>query len=78
MSRLVQLHNTLLRSCPLLPIPETEGYPLFPGDVLRQMEDGTWMKIAPGLAIGGFRLMDQEVQSLTTPFTGQIVLGGGF
>lgn len=38
-------------------------YPLLPGDLL--VRDGaTWMKDAPGLAVGGFVLTEEQVATL--------------
>ena len=39
-------------------------YPLLPGDLLVQQADGSWMKEAPGLAVGGFVLTPEEVADL--------------
>lgn len=39
-------------------------YPLLPGDIVIQDEDGTWTKHAPGLAIGGFELTAEDVAEL--------------
>ena len=49
-------------------------YPLLPGDIIapeidwdddgNEIATGTWMKHAPGLAIGGFVLTDEDVATL--------------
>jgi hypothetical protein len=44
--------------------PDFPDYPLLPGDMIRGDEDGTWWKVAPGLAIGGFVLSENDVASL--------------
>jgi hypothetical protein len=41
-----------------------QGYSFLPGDLVSQAEDGTWGKFAPGLAIRGFTLTDEQVASL--------------
>lgn len=45
--------------------PEMPGYTLYPGDLLVRDEGGTtWMKEAPGLAIGGFVLTSEQEAAL--------------
>lgn len=45
--------------------PEMPGYTLYPGDLLVRDEGGTtWMKEAPGLAIGGFVLTPEQEAAL--------------
>lgn len=39
-------------------------YPLLPGDLLVRDFDGTWAKEAPGLAVVGFVLSDEQVATL--------------
>lgn len=41
-----------------------KNYPLFEGDILVKRTDGTFMKVAPGLAIGGFTLSEEEISEL--------------
>lgn len=55
--------------------PIHPDYPLLPGDVLVREDDGTYMKVAPGLGIGGFILDPTQVATLK-PTTGHIVIGG--
>lgn len=40
------------------------NYPLLPEDIVSREVDGTWMKHAPGMAVGGFVLSPEQVQSL--------------
>ena len=40
------------------------GYPLLPGDLLVRDSDGTWTKEAPGLAVIGFVLSDEQEATL--------------
>ena len=40
-----------------------DDYPLLPGDILTQERDGRWMKHAPGIAIGGFLLSVEDIES---------------
>lgn len=45
--------------------PALPGYALYPGDLLVLEESGTtWMKEAPGLAVGGFVLTPEQVAAL--------------
>jgi hypothetical protein len=44
--------------------PQHEAYPLLPGDLLVRELDGTWMKEAPGLAVGGFVLTAEQEAGL--------------
>lgn len=39
-------------------------YPLLPGDILVEQEDGTFTKTAPGLGLGGFVLTDEQRAAL--------------
>lgn len=39
-------------------------YPLLPGDLLTVEEGDTFMKEAPGLAVGGFTLTPEQVATL--------------
>lgn len=39
-------------------------YPLLPGDLLVPEPDGTYMKEAPGLAVGGFVLTHAQIATL--------------
>jgi hypothetical protein len=53
-----------------------EDYPLLKNDILRLEADGTWFKIAQGIAIGGF-VMPNAVDNLVVPIdadTFQIVI----
>jgi hypothetical protein len=56
--------------------PDMLDYPLLPGDVLRKDEDGTWWKVAPGLAIGGFVLSDEDVARLAEQTNERWVMTG--
>jgi hypothetical protein len=49
-------------------------YPLLPGDVLIQREDGTYGKLT-GLGIEGFMLTPEQAATLE-PTEGAIVIGG--
>lgn len=54
--------------------PDMPGYPLLPGDIIapsidwdddgNEIELGTWMKHAPGIAIGGFVLTEEDLATL--------------
>ena len=44
--------------------PKLDAYPLLPGDLLVQDDDGTWGKEAPGLAVFGFVLNEEQVETL--------------
>lgn len=44
--------------------PRHTKYPLLPGDLLIEQRDGTFVKWAPGLAVGGFTLTDEQRDSL--------------
>lgn len=39
-------------------------YPLFEGDLLVPEESDTWFKECPGLAVGGFKLSEEQTQTL--------------
>jgi len=40
------------------------NYPLLPGDLLFDREDGTYGKFGPGLGIEGFVLTDEQIATL--------------
>jgi hypothetical protein len=44
--------------------PKLDAYPLLPGDLIVREPDGTWMKEAPGLAVGGFVLSEAQEAAL--------------
>lgn len=44
--------------------PTIKDYPLLPGDLLTREPGGTWMKEAPGLAVGGFELSKEQEAAL--------------
>lgn len=44
--------------------PMHPEYPLLPGDLLVRTPDGTFMKEAPGLAVGGFTLSPEQESDL--------------
>lgn len=46
--------------------PDME-YPLLPGDILVAMDDGTYFKEAPGIAVGGFVIDAQTMENSTQP-----------
>lgn len=48
--------ETIEGAHPLLP-----NYPLLPGDLLVQDSGGTFMKEAPGIAVGGFQLSHEDI-----------------
>jgi hypothetical protein len=56
--------------------PDMPEYPLLPGDILRY-EEGSWWKVAPGLAIGGFILSDDDVGRLAEQTNERWVLADG-
>lgn len=41
-----------------------EKYPLLPEDLITREPDGTFMKEAPGFAVGGFELTDEQIAEL--------------
>lgn len=47
----------------VLKSPRLDGhkYPILPGDVLSREADGTYMKHAPGLAVGGLEIPDEFI-----------------
>jgi hypothetical protein len=44
--------------------PIHTNYPLLPGDILTKHPVDGWTKHAPGLAIWGFELTDEDVKTL--------------
>lgn len=44
--------------------PRHVTYPLLPGDLLVREADGTWTKEAPGLAVMGFGLNEDQEATL--------------
>ena len=44
--------------------PVQVDYPLLPGDLITEEDEGTFVKIAPGLAISGFELSDMQRETL--------------
>lgn len=50
--------------CGAHPNPHHANYPLLPGDLLSEWEDGTFCKFAPGLGISGFVLTDEQKATL--------------
>jgi hypothetical protein len=39
-------------------------YPILPGDLLLKEDDGTYIKVCPGVAMTGFQLTDEQVATL--------------
>lgn len=44
--------------------PRFPDYPLLPEDLITRTADGTWRKYAPGMAVEGFVLSDEQVRRL--------------
>lgn len=44
--------------------PQHPNYPLLPEDLVAREADGSWHKYAPGLAVVGFVLSEEQVQTL--------------
>jgi len=44
--------------------PKISNYPLLKDDLIVPREDGSFMKESPGIAIGGFRLTDEQKATL--------------
>lgn len=62
--------------------PALAEYPLLPDDLLVREPSGTWMKEAPGLAVGGFVLTEEQQANLkivrfSTAGLAYMILPGG-